>query len=142
VLSLVVVSVISGAMFMAAVLPKLYKGKWSNHRIFASIIKTGNALKSTVKRPHTMSKATLFGVGFWLVACLNHYAYGLALGIHVPLYFYFIALPLIPLPPSLPLSPPPSPFPPPPPPPLSPPPPPPPPPPPLPPPPPPPPPPP
>src|SRR5437773_8813678 len=95
---------ISGAIFMAAVLPKLYKGKWSNHRIFASIIKTGNALKSTVKRPHTMSKATLFGVGFWLVACLNHYAYGLALGIHVPLYFYFIAIPFIALVTFLPIS--------------------------------------
>ncbi len=103
-LSLLVLGMISGAIFMAAVLPKLYKGKWSNHRIFASIIKTGNALQSTVKRPHAMSKATLFGVGFWLVACLNHYAYGLALGIHVPLYFYFIAIPFIALVTFLPIS--------------------------------------
>lgn len=103
-LSFLVLGMISGAIFMAAVLPKLYKGKWSNHRIFASVMKTGNALQTAVRRPFAMSKATLFGVGFWLVACLNHYAYGIALGIQVPLYFYFIAIPFVALVTFLPIS--------------------------------------
>ncbi len=58
----------------------------------------------TFRRPRFLGVAILFGILFHLVACLNYYTYATALGMNVPLYFYFVAIPLISLVAFLPIS--------------------------------------
>jgi len=103
-LSLVVGGMIGGAILSTIFLPRLFKGKWSEHAIFALAIRIGNALNMSARRPDSLLLATMFGILFWIVSCLNHYSYGLALGINVPLYFYLVAIPLISLVAFLPVS--------------------------------------
>ena len=103
-LSLLVSSMIGGAVFFAVLLPRLVKGKWINHKIFQSGIKIGKALSVAMQRPRSLSIAILYGAIFWICSCLNHYAYGVALGIHLPLYFYCVAVPFISLVTFLPIS--------------------------------------
>ena len=45
-----------------------------------------------------------FGSGFWITACLNYYSYAIAIGVSVPLYFYFVAIPFVSLVTFLPIS--------------------------------------
>lgn len=103
-LSLVVGGMIAGAILSTIFLPRLFKGEWARHAIFASAMRIGNALNVSARRPGSLLLATLFGILFWIVSCLNHYSYGLALGINVPLYFYLVAIPLISLAAFLPVS--------------------------------------
>ena len=103
-LSLLVGSLIGGAVFSVTLLPRLFKGTWAKHRIFASAKSIGNALSMTFRRPRFLCVAILFGILFHLVACLNYYTYATALGMNVPLYFYFVAIPLISLVAFLPIS--------------------------------------
>lgn len=103
-LSLIVGAMIFGAVFFATLLPKIFKGKWMQHRIFASASKIGIALSETAKRPRSLGVATIYGIAFWVVACLNYYAYAHAIGLHIPLYFYFVAIPLVSLVTFLPIS--------------------------------------
>ncbi len=103
-LSLLVSSMIGGAVFFAVLLPRLVKGKWIHHKIFQSGIKIGKALSVAMQRPRSLSVAILYGAIFWIGSCLNHYAYGVALGIHLPLYFYCVAVPFISLVTFLPIS--------------------------------------
>jgi uncharacterized membrane protein YbhN (UPF0104 family) len=95
---------IGGAVFFAVLLPRLVKGKWIHHKIFQSGIKIGKALSVAMQRPRSLSVAILYGTIFWIGSCLNHYAYGVALGIHLPLYFYCVAVPFISLVTFLPIS--------------------------------------
>lgn len=104
-LSLIVGGMLGGTMGVATLLPKLsYKRRWANHRIFASAVKIGDALKASIRRPYAMGVAILFGIEFWIVGCLNYYGYGVALGIHIPLYYYFVAIPFVSLVTFLPIS--------------------------------------
>ncbi len=103
-LSLLVSGMIGGAVFFAVLLPRIVRGKWINHKIFQSGIKIGKALSVAMQRPRSLSIAILYGVIFWIGSCLNHYAYGIALGIHLPLYFYCVAVPFISLVTFLPIS--------------------------------------
>ena len=103
-LSLIVGGMIFGTVFFVTLLPKIFKGKWTQNRIFASASKIGNALSETAKRPRSLGLATVYGVAFWIIACLNYYAYAIAIGLHVPLYFYFVAIPLVSLVTFLPIS--------------------------------------
>jgi uncharacterized protein (TIRG00374 family) len=103
-LSLAVGSMIGGAILATIFLPRLFKGEWARHAIFASAMRIGNALNMSARRPGSLLLATLLGILFWIVSCLNHYSYGLALGINVPLYFYLVAIPLISLAAFLPVS--------------------------------------
>lgn len=103
-LSLIVGAMIFGTVFFVTLLPKIFKGKWTQHRIFASVSKIGNALSEAAKRPRSLGIATIYGIAFWIVACLNYYAYARAIGLHVPLYFYFVAIPLVSLVTFLPIS--------------------------------------
>jgi len=103
-LSLLVSGMIGGAVFFAVLLPRIVRGKWINHKIFQSGIKIGKALSIAMQRPRSLSIAILYGVIFWIGSCLNHYAYGIALGIHLPLYFYCVAVPFISLVTFLPIS--------------------------------------
>ncbi len=41
---------------------------------------------------------------FWIASILNYYGYGTALGLHVPLYFYVIAIPFVSMIAALPIS--------------------------------------
>jgi uncharacterized protein (TIRG00374 family) len=103
-LSLLVGCMIIGAVFSATLLPKLFRGKWARYRIFSSAARIGNALRATAKKPQSLVTATLFGMLFWVIGCLNYYSYALALGIQVPLYFYFVAVPFVSLVTFLPIS--------------------------------------
>lgn len=103
-LSLLVGAMLGGAIAFTTLFPKIYKGKFLNHRIFASVTKIGYALQHAFQRPKVMAIAIVFGIEFWAVGCLNYYGYGIALGLNVPLYFYFIAIPLISLVTFLPIS--------------------------------------
>lgn len=103
-LSLLVSGMIGGAVFFAILLPRIVRGKWINHKVFQSGIKIGKALSVAMQRPRSLSIAILYGVIFWIGSCLNHYAYGVALGIHLPLYFYCVAVPFISLVTFLPIS--------------------------------------
>ena len=59
---------------------------------------------AALRRPRYLAIALVYGIIFWLLAILNCYAYGSALGIHVPSYFYIVAVPLIALVSFLPIS--------------------------------------
>ncbi|GAC1389795.1 MAG: hypothetical protein NVS4B11_11970 [Ktedonobacteraceae bacterium] len=103
-LSLFVGGMIIGTVCFVTLLPTLFKGKWTQHRIFTAVIRVGNALNEAARRPRALSIATLYGAVFWIAACLNYYTYAVALGMHVALYFYFIAIPIVALITSLPIS--------------------------------------
>ncbi len=57
-----------------------------------------------IKRPHTLFTAILFGILFWIASLLNYYGYASALGLHVPLAFYVVAIPFVSIIASLPIS--------------------------------------
>lgn len=76
-------------------LPAFIRKKLNLGGIFEKAIDIGNTLILSAKKPRSMIMATLFGVMFHIVACLNYYSYGLAFHINVPLYFYFVAIPLV-----------------------------------------------
>ena len=103
-LSLGMVLMLGGAVFSSHLFPSLFKGKWTSHRIFAAAIRISKALSVSARRPRSLSVATLIGTVFWVVASLNYYGYAVALDINVPLYFYFLAIPMVSLVTFLPIS--------------------------------------
>jgi uncharacterized protein (TIRG00374 family) len=103
-LSGLVGGMILAAIMFVALLPKFSRKRWSRGRIFAVLMKVGQALLATMKKPRFLVLATIYGMVFWVVGCLNYYAYAIALGIHLPLYFYFVAISLISLISFLPIS--------------------------------------
>ncbi|MBF6591102.1 MAG: flippase-like domain-containing protein, partial [Ktedonobacterales bacterium] len=94
-LSAIVGGGLIGALLFALLIPRLLKGRWKPRGIFAWPLRIANALVRTSRRPRTMAEAILFGLAFWITGCLNYWAYGTALGIQVPLYVYFVAIPLV-----------------------------------------------
>ncbi|HEY6540100.1 MAG TPA: lysylphosphatidylglycerol synthase transmembrane domain-containing protein [Ktedonobacteraceae bacterium] len=94
-LSLLVGGMIGGVVLLAAVLPGMVKKSWTKNRALASVIPIGNALIRAMKRPRLLASATLIGVVFWILSTLNYYVYAQALRISVPLYFYFVAIPVV-----------------------------------------------
>ncbi len=103
-LSLLVTGMIVGAIGFVVLLPKLSNASWTQYRIFAILMKIGQALLETMKKPRCLSIALIYGMVFWVVGCLNYYTYAIALGIHLPLYFYFMAISVISLVSFLPIS--------------------------------------
>ena len=103
-LALLVGGMILGALLAVIFLPRFMRGRWARHRFLAPVIKVGNAVSETIKRPHSLLVANLYGMAFWLVAILNCYCYGVALHLDVPIYFYFFVVPLISLISFLPIS--------------------------------------
>jgi Lysylphosphatidylglycerol synthase TM region len=93
-LSLVVGCMIGGTILLTAVLPRVLKKSWMKNRILATIIPVGDALIKAMKRPLLLGTATLIGVVFWILSALNYYMYSQALRMDVPLYFYFVAIPI------------------------------------------------
>ncbi|TMD45966.1 MAG: flippase-like domain-containing protein [Chloroflexi bacterium] len=106
-LSLLVGGMMCGALLSVTLLPRMLPGKWSRlvqWRVFLSITRVGDALRASATRPRSLAIATLFGVLFWITACLNYYSYAIAIGVSVPLYFYFVAIPFVSLVTFLPIS--------------------------------------
>ncbi|HLZ56713.1 MAG TPA: lysylphosphatidylglycerol synthase transmembrane domain-containing protein [Ktedonosporobacter sp.] len=95
-LSLLVVAMIGGAIFFSAHLSTLstrfLKASWVRHRIFATVLKVGDALSAAFRRPQALGAAILFAMLFWVASFLNYYGYAEALGLHLPLYFYVVAV--------------------------------------------------
>lgn len=85
-------------------LPTFVRKKLNIGGIIEKAIDIGNTLIMSAKKPRSMVIATLFGVMFHVVACLNYYSYGLALHISIPFYFYLVAIPLVSLIGFLPIS--------------------------------------
>ncbi|MDQ6659443.1 MAG: flippase-like domain-containing protein [Chloroflexota bacterium] len=107
--SLLIASMIGGAILSVTLLPRMLRGRWAKsrlvqHSIFSRVIEIGNALIATTRRPRIMGIAVAYGVLFWIVCILNCYTYAHALGIHTSLDFYFVAVPLISLISFLPIS--------------------------------------
>ena len=103
-LSLLVSAMLAGALVSVTWLPRLLKPAWKNRRIFTKIAQVGETLLAALRRPRFIAMAMAYGIVFWLLAILNCYAYGNALGIHVPSYFYVVVVPLIALVSFLPVS--------------------------------------
>ena len=107
-LSLLLVGAIAGAILTVVLLPRLsirfLKGAWTRKPMFTKFLEVGNALNGSIRRPRSMVAATLFGMLFWVASFLNYYGYAIALGIHVPLPFYVIAIPFVSIIASLPIS--------------------------------------
>ncbi len=106
-LSLLVGGMMCGALLSVTLLPRMLPGKWSRlvqWKVFLSITRIGDALRASATRPRSLAIATLFGVLFWITACLNYYSYAIAIGVSVPLYFYFVAIPFVSLVTFLPIS--------------------------------------
>src|ERR1700686_1877180 len=93
-LSLLVGGMIGGMILLTTVLPRVLKKSWMKNRILANIIPVGDALIRAMKRPLLLVTATLIGVVFWILSALNYYVYAQALRMNVPLYFYFVAIPI------------------------------------------------
>lgn len=108
-LSLLVGVMIGTAMLCAIFLPKLARNTMLRRipmmmKVLDKVTQVGEALYITIRRPRFLSVATLFGLQFWVIGCLNYYCYATALGIHVPFYFYCIAIPFVSLVTFLPIS--------------------------------------
>ncbi len=103
-LSLLVGGMIGGALFSVTWLPRLLRPAWKNRRVFTKIVRVGETLLAALRRPRFIAIGMAYGIAFWLLAILNCYAYGSALGIHVPSYFYIVVVPLIALVSFLPVS--------------------------------------
>ena len=106
-LSLGMFAVIVGAVCAAHLLSSLQKEGLTERRvlrILAPVIKVGNAIKLSGTHPRSLWAATLIGLIFWVVACLNYYTYAAAQHIYAPLYLYFVAIPLVSLVTFLPIS--------------------------------------
>jgi glycosyltransferase 2 family protein len=93
-LSLLVGGMIGGVVTLTAVLPRILKKSWTKNRILANVIPVGDALIRAMKRPRLLATATLIGVVFWILSALNYYVYAQALRLNVPIYFYFVAIPV------------------------------------------------
>ncbi len=89
---------------IAALLPRIVRAKLSQSGIFTKASDIGNTLVVSARQPRSLIMATLFGVMFHIVACLNYFSYGLALRMDVPFYFYLVAIPLVSLVAFLPVS--------------------------------------
>lgn len=107
-LSLLLLSTIAGTLVIATLLPHLsarwLKGAWTKHRFFQLVLEIGNAISEMRRRPRSLSSAVLFGMLFWITSFLNYYIYAAALGLHIPLSFYVIAIPFISIIAALPIS--------------------------------------
>lgn len=94
-LSLLVGSIIGGIILLTILLPKIVKRPHTKQRLIASAIPVGQALIKTIQRPRLLCNVTSIGVVFWILSVLNYYTYAYALNMHVPLYFYFVAIPIV-----------------------------------------------
>jgi len=79
----------------AAFVPQLVPARATRWRLIAAAMRFGEALRAALARPRALIAATLIGAGFWVAGCLNYATYGVAVGVHIPLGYYFVAVPLV-----------------------------------------------
>ena len=107
-LCLLLISAIAGAILVAALLPRFstrfLRGRWTRNRVFVTVVEVGRALGAAAKKPRSMCAAILFGMLFWVASFLNYFGYASALGLHVPLSFYVIAIPFVSMIAAMPIS--------------------------------------
>jgi uncharacterized protein (TIRG00374 family) len=107
-LSLLLIGAILGAFLTVAFLPKLSRGflksRWAKNRLVGKFLDFGEALNASVRKTRFMFAGTLFGMLFWIASFLNYFGYAAALGLHVPLPFYVIAIPFVSIVTFLPIS--------------------------------------
>jgi glycosyltransferase 2 family protein len=107
-LSLFFVASIGGTMVLAVFLRKiptrLFQGTWAKNKMVVKVLETGTSMSRSMARPRTMIEAISFGILFWITNCLNYYEFAIALGLHVPLTFYLIAVPFVGMVGALPIS--------------------------------------
>ena len=100
---LAVCTALGGTLLLVTLLPKL-TGKWVKIGLVASVIKMGQTLRMSCKRPHFIYKAIFFGTIFHLSAALNYYCYAKMLGVPASINFYMVAIPFASLVSFLPIS--------------------------------------
>jgi glycosyltransferase 2 family protein len=97
-LSLLLVLMIVGAIFIATLLPqasnRLFKGRLMNYQAVVMVIEVGQTLNLAARRSRALCIALGFSVLFWIASFLNYYGYAKALGVQVPFSFYIIAISL------------------------------------------------
>jgi glycosyltransferase 2 family protein len=114
-LSVLLIAAIFAAVLSAIFLPRLssrfLEGRWTHNpvsvkllSVFVKFLEVGEALSSALRRPRAMFAAIFFGMLFWVASLLNYYGYAIALGLHVPLTFYVIAIPFASIIAALPIS--------------------------------------
>jgi glycosyltransferase 2 family protein len=107
-LSLLLLAAIASTIIVSVLLPRvstrLVKGRSIKYRVLAKAIEIGSALSAAARKPRSLAGSAMFGVLFWVASILNYYGYGVALGLHVPLYFYMIAIPFVSMVAALPIS--------------------------------------
>jgi glycosyltransferase 2 family protein len=90
-----VLALLAIATLCAAFVPRYVPRRVAAWRTIAAAARFGDALRAALARPRALIAATLVGAAFWLAGCLNYAAYGVALGVHIPLGYYFVAVPLV-----------------------------------------------
>jgi len=90
-----VLALLAAVTLGAAFVPRFVPGHVARWRPIAAAVRFGGALRAALARPRALIAATLIGAGFWVVGCLNYAAYGVALGIHIPVGYYFVAVTLV-----------------------------------------------
>lgn len=107
-LSLFFVASIGGTMVLAVfwrkIPTRLFQGTWAKNKMIVKVLETGTSMSRSMARPRTMTEAISFGILFWITNCLNYYEFAIALGLHVPLTFYLIAVPFVGMVGALPIS--------------------------------------
>ena len=90
-----VLALLAAVTLCAAFAPQLVPRRAAHWRLITTAVRFGGALRAALARPRALLAAALVGAGFWVAGCLNYAAYGVALGIHIPLGYYFVAVPLV-----------------------------------------------
>lgn len=90
-----VLALLAAATLGAAFVPRFVPVRAVRWRPIAAAVRFGGALRAALARPRALIAATLIGAAFWVAGCLNYAAYGVALGVHIPLGYYFVAVPLV-----------------------------------------------
>jgi uncharacterized protein (TIRG00374 family) len=107
-LSLLMLGAIASTILISALLPRIstrfLKGPQVWQRMLVTAIEIGNAFSATARKPRALCASALYGMLFWVASFLNYYGYATALGLHVPLYFFVIAIPFVSIIAALPIS--------------------------------------
>src|SRR5579859_3602786 len=88
-------ALLGATLIGGAFAPQLVVGRAATWRPIAVAVRFGGAFHAALARPRALSGATLIGAAFWVAGCLNYALDGAALGIHIPLGYYFVAVPLV-----------------------------------------------
>jgi uncharacterized protein (TIRG00374 family) len=89
---------------VVSVLPGRLAKRWTDKKLFATMITIGQTVHKSVRQPRSIGAAILFGVMFHVGAALNYYEYAQVLHVTIPFTFYLVAIPFVSLIAFLPIS--------------------------------------